>query len=354
MEELYGSENPSNCECLLEKKKQNYIETIGVEHHTQKALTNLQDLNKDYILQNFINENNNFKLHSFQQHFSCSVTTAYRKLHSLGVDFDYMTITSDYENQLHDFLKNHGVNNIITNTRKIIYPLELDVYLPDYNLAIEFNGLFYHGELTKPDRNFHLNKTEKCEKQNIQLIHIFQQNWDDWFKQDIMKSMLLYKVNKIHNKIYARKCSIKVVDTKTKNDFLNLNHIQGQCQSSINLGLYLNDELVSIMTFSRSRFNKKYYWELLRFCNKKYTNVIGAASKLLNFFTNNYKGSIITYADRTYSNGKLYEVLGFEKNTINNPSYHYYKHGTVNVLSRLQCQKKNLPKLIEFDPNLTE
>ena len=105
--------------------------------------------------------------------------------------------------------------------------------------------------------------------------------------------------------------------------FLNTNHIQGACASKYKYGLYYNDELVSIMTFGKSRFADEF--ELLRFCNKRDTCVIGGASKLLRHFLNEHAEitEITSYADRRWSKGNLYEKLNFVKTSVTKPSYFY-------------------------------
>lgn len=122
--------------------------------------------------------------------------------------------------------------------------------------------------------------------------------------------------------------------------------------SKYNYGLYYNDELVSVMTFGKSRFSNNEF-ELLRFCSKLYTNVIGGASKLFKYFLKDHPEitNIVSYADRRWSIGNLYEKLGFNKRTITKPSYFYVKDG--HRLSRLNFQKHKL--IAEgFDPNKTE
>ena len=153
--------------------------------------------------------------------------------------------------------------------------------------------------------------------------------------QDIVKSMILNKLDKTYNKIYARKCEIKEIkNNKLIKEFLEANHIQGFVGSAIKIGLFYNSELVSLMTFGSRRIvmgkkltnNDEY--ELLRFCNKLNTNVIGGASKLFKYFINNYKPiEITTYADRSISQGKLYETLGFNFIGKTNPNYYYIIDG---------------------------
>lgn len=214
-----------------------------------------------------------------------------------------------------DFIMNNYNGDVLTNIRNVISPYEIDIYLPDLKLAFEFNGLYWHSELYK-DTNYHYLKSKMCEEIGIQLIHIWE---DDWvFKNEIIKSMILNKLN-MSDKVYARKCIIKeVTDTKLVRKFLDNNHIQGFVGSKVKLGLFFNDELVSLMTFGGLRKSmgqnpSKYDFELMRFCNKINLSVIGGASKLFKYFIRNYKyNSILSYSDNSYSNGNLYLNLDFK------------------------------------------
>jgi hypothetical protein len=192
---------------------------------------------------------------------------------------------------------------------------------------------------------------DKCNS-FIHLLHIFDYEW--LYKKDIIKSVILNKLKLTPNKIYARKCDIRIVNNEEKDVFLSYNHIQGTCVSSINLGLYHNNELVSIMTFGANRFKQDGNTELLRFCNKINTNVIGGASKLFKYFINNYKfNNIITFADRRYSLGNLYKILGFKFHSFTPPSYFYWKN--MKVYNRMSFQKHMLKNKLEiFDKSLSE
>lgn len=251
------------------------------------------------------------------------------------------------ERQVLDFISSHYNKEIIPSCRDIIPPLELDIYLPDLKLAFEFNGLYWHSELHK-DKFYHVNKTEECERNGIQLIHIYQDDWE--FKQDIIKSRILNLLGQ-SNKIYARKCVIREVSCKDTREFLEENHIQGTLNSNNNIGLYHNNELVSLMCFGKNRF-KQDEEELLRFCNKIYTSVIGGASKLFKYYLkNNKKSNIISYADRNWSMGNLYKQLGFKLVSKTPPNYWY-----VNEYFRENRFKYRKSELIRmgFDPNKTE
>ena len=230
---------------------------------------------------------------------------------------------SNMELELLYFITNNYNGNVLTNTKNIITK-ELDIYLPELNLAFEFNGLYWHSELYK-EKNYHLSKTKECLDKNIQLIHVWEDDWVN--KQDIVKSIILNKLGK-SKKVFARKCEVRLSNNKEVREFLTKNHIQGFLGSRVKIGLYYNDELVSLMTFGSLRkslghksVNNNY--ELLRFCNKLNTTVIGGASKLFkHFLHNNVVNEVISYSDNSRGVGNLYNKLGF--NLLGDTVINYY------------------------------
>jgi hypothetical protein len=199
-----------------------------------------------------------------------------------------------------------------------------------------------------------LNKTISCELNGIQLLHIFENEWNDSIKQDIWKSIISTKLNK-NKRIYARNTTVKEISSKDSISFLNNNHLQGGTGAKYHIGLFHNEELISVATFGKSRFNKNYEFELIRFANKKYTSVIGGFSKLLKYFERNYNpDNLITYADRRISNGNLYEKSGFKFLRNVEPNY-FYTNDFKTLHSRNKFQKHKLKNLLEdFNLELTE
>ena len=266
----------------------------------------------------------------------------------------YPRVKSQMQNDLTDFIRTIYTNTIISNTRKIITPYELDIYLPKDKLAIEFNGLYHH---SKADKDYHLMKTNMCESQGIRLIHIFEDEWVQ--KRKIVERKLLSILNSKSNSIYARKCIIKEISFIDKTNFLNNNHIQGTCNSKINIGLYYNNELVSIMTFSllRDALGNKdknpTEFELVRYATSQ--SVIGGASKLLTYFIKTYNPTkIVSYADRRWSTilkSNLYDILKFKLIRKTIPNYWYISKGK--RIHRFNFTKQKLIKM-GFDKNKTE
>lgn len=251
-----------------------------------------------------------------------------------------------------DFLSTLNLKGEIkVNDRSVLQGDELDIYLPAYNLAIEFNGIFFHSD-TFLSKDYHIKKTSRCLARGIQLVHVFDYLW--WGKKELIMSMLKSKLGLFHTRLYARKCRIKIINSTLKRDFLNQNHLQGDANSGINLGLFSGTELVSVLTFGKSRFDKKIQWELIRFASRQGIQVVGGFSKLLQFFIKQYSPDLIlSYCDRTWSSGDTYYRAGFVFDKFTVPNYYYFKEQY--VYSRQQFQKHKLPSLLlKFDSNKTE
>ena len=230
------------------------------------------------------------------------------------------------ENYIKAILDEYNIN-YTTNNRKVLQGKEIDIYIPDKKIAIECNGVYWHSSIYK-DNKYHYNKYKSCSEHGIQLLTI----WEDWIehKPDIVKSILLSKLGLLRERIYARNCCIREVSPKDAIEFLNMNHIQGSCNSKIRYGLYYKDKLVSLMTFGKKRsammgkYKYEDVWELTRFCNTLNTSVVGAAGKLLKHFIKNINPTTIeSFASHDISNGNLYNTLGFKKETETNGSYWY-------------------------------
>jgi hypothetical protein len=267
--------------------------------------------------------------------------------------------TNKKEKFLINLFKEYNISYLYNN-RTLIKPLEIDILIPDFKFGIEHNGLLYHSygisnwkatdNYLSLDKNKHLAKTLKVEEQGFQLFHIREDHLLCPIKKDIWKSILLNKCG-ISTKVHARK--LQVIDLNSYQDFvkyyLEENHLQGNCPSSIKLGLQdpKSGIVYSIMTFGKSRFDKNMEYELLRFCNLKYHNVRGAASKLMSAFEKYYNPvSIVSYANRDWSQGNLYRAIGFTYSHISEPNY-IYTNSNRDIISRQQVQKHKLKNFLE-------
>lgn len=262
----------------------------------------------------------------------------------------------------HEYIKTYLLKNNIKfeeNKRDLISPFEVDFFLPNHNIAIEINGIYWHSELRGKDHKYHLNKLNLCKEKGVRLIHINENEFLNHEKTIVSKLNSILNINKY--RIYGRKCEVREIDSTIKSKFLNKYHIQGNDKSSVNLGLFYKNRLVSVMTFCKRRVamgkgkTETGEYELSRFCNNFNFSIIGGAGKLLKYFERNYNPSkIITYADKRWSVGELYLKLGFTYSHDSKPNYWYFQ--TIEKLyHRFNFRKSELLKKIkQFDPNLTE
>lgn len=262
---------------------------------------------------------------------------------------------SGYEIQLCEYIKSIYNGDIIYNDRNIIFPLEIDIYLPDLKIAFEFNGLYYHSDLYKKN-DYHYNKHKKCKEIGVELIQVWEDNW--LYKNEIIKSIIQNKLNIKSSVIYARKCDVIFVDNQSANNFLEKNHLKGKCNSKYNIALIYENQIISMMTFGSLRVSlgnkikNNNIFELHRYCNLLNTNIIGGASKMFSFFKKNIKYSeIISYYDKSLGFSNFYEKIGLYFIGETPIDYSYIVDGIRQ--HRYKFRKQNLIKM-GYDPNKTE
>ena len=380
--EKYGVDNISKSKEIKEKKKDSYLQHYGVEHplqsdivQTNRRIRSLEKYGVDHYSKTLMFKDNhanqshidpeNFKklkdpgwlesVNNYTYSYIANllgvtkdtVAKSYKRLNVLHTAISYTG-----ESELLEFIQTLYSGKVITNTRKVIPPKELDIYIPGLNLAFEFDGIYWHSELRGKDKNYHINKTKQCEEYGIRLVHIFENEWLE--RSDIVKSRIRNLLGK-STKIHARKCKIRELLSNESTEFFKLNHIQGSTRSNLCYGLEFNGEIVAAMSFGIPRFNKSVQWELIRFSNKLNHSVVGGAGKLFNYFIKSHSPvSIVSYSDNRWNTGNLYRQLNF--NIFNNgpPAYHYTKD-YITLENRVKYQKHKLPNLLEnFDHILSE
>lgn len=223
--------------------------------------------------------------------------------------------------------------------------LEIDIYIPELKLGIEYNGLIWHCQKFKEDTQFHINKMRLANEQGIRLLNIFGDEWRD--RKDQIKNYLLSVMGKNPTTIGARKTEIRVVSKKEAKSFLEENHIQGEARLQIAFGLYYKNELIGIMTGDKHhRQGQENVFVLNRLAFKTGISVQGGSSKLLKALICYTKqegySKLISWSDNRWSEGKVYEKMGFTLEEEMNPDYSYVKRE--DRISKQSCQKKHLIK----------
>jgi hypothetical protein len=236
------------------------------------------------------------------------------------------------EKEIVDLVKTHYSGEVIENDRKILKGKELDIYLPELKIAIEYNGLIWHSERFDYDKNRHYKKYKNCLDQGIKLYTFWSHEW--FIKRDQLTKFI---INLITSKttVYARKCKIETDPNKLK-EFIENNHLQGSSPSHTYLGLTYNNNVVMALSIGDHPRKGSEVQVLNRVCFSDY-HVVGGLNKLLKLL--DYE--LITWSDNRYSpTGNMYKNAGFEVEEELKPDY-FYCDSSGNVYSK-QSQKKSL------------
>ena len=346
---------------IAENQLKYYLSIYNIKKSKSLSLKNrkstfeeaLKCVNKDNLISYYIDEN-----HSREEccdHFNISMTSLKKIIKFYNLDHKDKHLVAETNRQV--LMNKYGVNlpfdvNHHTRNNKDSGPnlkfkqllednniefereFPLGRYKYDFkvgNILIEIDPTATHNVTYSPyesiiDRNYHRDKTVFATIYNFRCIHVW--DWDD-----LNKIIFLLKPME---KIYARKCVLKNVSKQEAKEFLNKYHIQSYCNDEIRIGLYYDNQLISIMTFGQPRYNKQCKYELLRFCSCK--NVVGGKEKLLKYFISNYSSSIVSYCDLSKFSGKSYSDLGFELVRSSVPTRHWY-NGTLHITDNLLRQR---------------
>lgn len=279
---------------------------VAAKSRLNRMLKSIKDETIRYCLIN--KDRDKFKeyLDSFDAHnryeLSKKIQLSHSYLNNILRQFDMRDLylstgSSQAEFEIYEFIKTLYSGKIILNDRSTIPgQRELDIYLPELNMAIEYDGLRWHSEgYAGKDSLYHLSKTVDCEKLGIQLLHIFENEWLDFNKKEIWKSIIRNKLKLNTEKYYARKCNIKEIDSSAAREFLDKNHLSGFVGAAVHLGMFYEQTLVSVLSYGKSRFEE--CQEIIRYASLLNSTVIGGFGKFFKLLPKD----TITYADRRYS-----------------------------------------------------
>lgn len=327
----------------------------AAEAARKRQAKSLIDVNSNFLEYEFLEYTNN-KTPSQVKHKNCGKIFTVTPTNLRGgqrCPYCYSSssvIEKEFFSKIQEIFPNTKKEKLYINKKEHKF-YEIDIYVPELKLGIELDGLYWHSEFCGKDKNYHLDKTNFCNKKGIHLIHIFEDEYKN--NKDIILDKISSYTNSIKNKIYARKCSIKEIDSKERNDFLNENHIQGADKANISLGLFYEDNLVAVMSFTKLRKalgqnSQEYIFELSRYCGKLNTTIVGGFSKLFSYALKNYDiKKVITYADLRFTkkDSNVYLKNNFILDHISKPSYFYIDKNSKTRYHRFNYRKQKLKEL---------
>jgi hypothetical protein len=236
------------------------------------------------------------------------------------------------EKELCDYFKDKKIL-LVERDKTIIQPYELDLYFPEKKVAVEYCGLYWHGEKVGKDKKHLRNKLDLCKVQGIRLITIFEDEYLN--RPEIVKSRLCNALGLVKTRLYARKCQVSVLTSKEANKFFEENHLQGKSPTKIAWGLFYEKELVQVLSLgdlSRAHAGKGHrFIELKRLASSPNITIVGGASRLFSaakkWATENEYSHIKSYCDMRWANlfNVVYDALKFELITETKYTPHYFR-----------------------------
>lgn len=238
---------------------------------------------------------------------------------------------------------------------KWLFGKELDFYIPQYNLAIEVDGVFYHSEGGGKDRLYHVKKTDACEENGIHLVHI----WDleIRYKWEVVKDRLNALLLKNTRKIGGRSCEISEIKTNAAREFLEKNHIQGFTPCSTYCGILHKGILIGVAAFHKGRTSNPGEWELARYASTIGMHISGGMSKAIAWFQKNHPNvPLISYADRRWTSSTQNAYSRFKCIRKTPPSYYYVYHAQIYRREKFMLKHlaKNPITASTYRPGMTE
>lgn len=276
---------------------------------------------------------------------------------------DYIELSSNA------FIASLLSNNVFTNNPIKNYKISNKNYVSlmfkNKQLAVYFADFNNVRQQIGPSKYYLDRLRKECVKNGYDLLVFFEDEWIH--KPELVINKIKHSLTELDNtRIFARKCKAKKIDNDAANKFLRKYHLQGSVKHNYSFGLYYNNDLTSVMTFTEPRkqmsglsnSNNANSIELSRFCTHSDFVIVGGASKLLSaaipYLKDNNKTTIFSFADLRLSKGVLYEQLGFTLSATNKPSYKYIidKERKHRWGYRKSLIKERFPDT--FDPTKTE
>lgn len=235
---------------------------------------------------------------------------------------------------------------VVTRDRSIIAPKELDIYVPETKLAIEYCGEYWHGareaKYEAASRTRHIEKHAACEALGIRLLTIYESEWLN--RPRAIKRLIRNALGKSKGSAMARKCELRQVGPSEAKSFFDRNHIQGGGGTGRHYGLFYGKHLVACMRFTEGSNDRgpdaDRQWTLSRYATS--ISVPGGASRLLKAFVDDiHPETIKSFSDNRWFDGAMYEQLGFVLEETLPPDYRVY-HQRLGLMLKTSWQRSKI------------
>jgi len=334
----YGVEYPAQSKDIQEQTKQKNKERTGYAHHTQNP-----DRNNELIIQNrthkfaqvLENRPTLTALFDIEKYVSGSGDTEFEwRCDDCDTEFKhiirnckcptcYPLYESSGERIIRIWLEAHDIKYIKSDTNKI-KPYHIDFFMPEYNIGIEFNGIYWHSERVRPDPNYHFRKFLLAKEKKIRLIQIWEQDLE--FNQSLVFDKLSHLLEFSNNRSNLFNSLIKRIDVDQAMMFLNSYDLDGFQDCENYYGYFSNDELISVLSISKNRVNDISNHIIDNFATSDMASASNQLSKFLSFIQKDLGNiSLLSYVNLNWNYSKEYDNNGFSFMGYSKPNYKYFR-----------------------------
>ena len=312
----FGCDSASASPLVQEAHRKACLEKYGYDRPVRKGLEKaMKVLSSEEAFVEFVTtrfgDKPNYTM--VAKELGCSATTVKRVSEKNGWGDYFTPFASSQELELRDFLDSIGVE-YVAHDRSVLGGLEIDLYVPSKKIGIEFNGDYWHSSAVKA-KNYHFEKSKLAESNGVRLIHIYEYEWDSM--RGKIEQLLRIALGVAGKRIYARQCEVREITNDEAKPLNEDVHLQGHRPAQVTYGLYYGGELVQLMSFSRTRYNRNLKgsnsWEIIRGCPGSNNIVVGGVSRLFSRFISDHNpDEVFSYCDFNKFDGKSYEAIGMK------------------------------------------
>lgn len=245
--EKYGVESTNSLPEIIDKKLQTFAKNFKNGHNTREHYRNLEFLTLEFVSENFIKDNV-FYLEDFRAFFNFGYLAAEKAKNELGITVLNKSKRYQMQRNLFNII---NVTNKVFNTRRVIPNREIDIYLPDFKLGIEFDGLMWHSfgvstyeclnNLNLEDPKHLVYKTDLCLDFGVNLLHFY--DVDD---MNLAVDYINSKVG-LNTVIDFRGCEVRPINSETFRNFFVENSLEDSGIHDEFYGVFYENKLYQVV-----------------------------------------------------------------------------------------------------------
>lgn len=326
VKEKYNCDSVFQLPHVREAQKTGMVRRYGVDNPAYIHVKHIENITKDFWLAHFIDKRSGA--------FDVSKCAKYHHMRDGAI--------LNWKKKLGITIRNKGgsiiegdITGLLSQLGEVVETknrtalgetkLELDVFLPERRIGIEYDGLLFHSQGKRDYGRIRNHGIEHLQYKytvardcNIRLFNIFESEWKTPEKYKIWQGILKRSIGKL-DVIDVRECIIKQIDEDDASDFLEENHLHGSLFGcDIYLGMYYQETIIAVMSIKKITNNS---YEITRYAEHREYSVPKGFNTLVREYLGKHNTNLIFRADLRYED--LSQFNGILKRSDDTPPVGY-------------------------------